>query len=387
MKAVHKTDDIQYESILFVINQTNNKSNGGVNSISNVLSNFGKPVIILTNKTTDKNKRWKEEGHLIFVSNFENANSIIKYILGIWKISSTIFKLVSKYRIKNIHFNDIQLFRLGIFGAKLTSALIVFNIRDVKEPSSKYNNHWHLINLAHKIISLSLEMDKSLQERLPIRNKKLEFHHIYSIVNFERFHPISDLDKQELAKILELSKDQKHVLVVAAFMNKKNQFELIKSLSAKFLEENNLIFHFIGDFSLERPYAQRCYSMAKEKNILKNLRFHGYSNVVEKWYQAADITVVASRREGLARCMIESLACGTPVVSFDVCSASEILDNYQCGKVLEQGDYSQLNLTLAKILTDEKTLKVWSENASSTANKLFSPESIVENYKKVYNIN
>lgn len=47
------------------------------------------------------------------------------------------------------------------------------------------------------------------------------------------------------------------------------------------------------------------------------------------WYQAADVTVLCSHSEGLPNVFRESLACGTPFVSTDVGSISEIADpNY-----------------------------------------------------------
>lgn len=44
------------------------------------------------------------------------------------------------------------------------------------------------------------------------------------------------------------------------------------------------------------------------------------------WYQAADATVMASRSEGLPNVLRESLACGTPFVSTNVGSISEIAE-------------------------------------------------------------
>lgn len=49
------------------------------------------------------------------------------------------------------------------------------------------------------------------------------------------------------------------------------------------------------------------------------------------WYSAADIFCLASRREGCPNVVIESLACGTPVVSFDVGGVRELVAEPGCG--------------------------------------------------------
>jgi phosphatidylinositol alpha-mannosyltransferase len=51
----------------------------------------------------------------------------------------------------------------------------------------------------------------------------------------------------------------------------------------------------------------------------------------------------------LPRCVIEGLACGAPVVSFDVCSVREILEGHECGRAVNQGDYGNLVTAIAAL--------------------------------------
>ncbi|HBN76583.1 MAG TPA: hypothetical protein DD473_12355, partial [Planctomycetaceae bacterium] len=55
------------------------------------------------------------------------------------------------------------------------------------------------------------------------------------------------------------------------------------------------------------------------------------------WYQAADITLLCSHSEGLPNVFRESLACGTPFVSTDVGSISEIA-NPKYSMLVDSGD-------------------------------------------------
>ncbi|HEY1607155.1 MAG TPA: glycosyltransferase [Allosphingosinicella sp.] len=51
-------------------------------------------------------------------------------------------------------------------------------------------------------------------------------------------------------------------------------------------------------------------------------------------YRAADVTLLPSRSEGLANSLVESLACGTPVVTTSVFGAGDIVDRPEAGRIV-----------------------------------------------------
>jgi glycosyltransferase involved in cell wall biosynthesis len=102
------------------------------------------------------------------------------------------------------------------------------------------------------------------------------------------------------------------------------------------------------------------------------------------WYRAFDLLAIASRNEGLARCMVESLACGTPVVSFDVCSAREILEEHNCGVAVPQGDYQQLVQAITTLARDNDKRRRFGAAAVAAAHELFDSRRIVARYEELY---
>jgi len=77
--------------------------------------------------------------------------------------------------------------------------------------------------------------------------------------------------------------------------------------------------------------------------------------------------------------MIESLACGTPVVSFDVCSAREILVQYNCGRVVPQGDYAGLVRELATLARNTFLRNALGVHGSQTARELSIQRGLWDN--------
>jgi glycosyltransferase involved in cell wall biosynthesis len=51
---------------------------------------------------------------------------------------------------------------------------------------------------------------------------------------------------------------------------------------------------------------------------LPNVRLVGHQDDIPRWYRSADLAVLPSRREAMALAPLEALACGCPVVGFDV---------------------------------------------------------------------
>jgi glycosyltransferase involved in cell wall biosynthesis len=143
--------------------------------------------------------------------------------------------------------------------------------------------------------------------------------------------------------------------------------------------------YFVGDFLPEKDdYARTCAEFAAQAEVKDAVTFVGYTRAVADWYRACDLVIVPTRKEGLARCMIEALACSTPVVSFDVCSAREILEAYDCGVVVPGGDYAALAGAVHTIATDDTLFASLRVNAIATARSLFAPARMVEEYRQLY---
>jgi glycosyltransferase involved in cell wall biosynthesis len=173
---------------------------------------------------------------------------------------------------------------------------------------------------------------------------------------------------------------------VASFHPKKKQRSFIENSLPELVEDNpGAQVAFVGDFNPgQNPHAAECQQAVEELGLADHVHFAGYRSDVERWYQAADITVLASEKEGLARSMIESIACGTPVISFDVASAREILEEHECGVVVPQRDYDGLSQAISKLWADQQRRNTMGENGASAAQKLFDPDRIVEEYEALY---
>jgi len=70
------------------------------------------------------------------------------------------------------------------------------------------------------------------------------------------------------------------------------------------------------------------------------------------YYAAADVLVLASSREGMPNVLLESLACGTPVVATDVGGSAEVVTQKDIGELLPVRSVKSIAQALSSILSN-----------------------------------
>jgi glycosyltransferase involved in cell wall biosynthesis len=373
--------------VAFIVFQTGNLANGGVESITQVLERLQRVrPIVITQIETPVNQRWREAGCEVHVWPMSRHRTV-----SVTEYNYRIYKLLRSSRCSVIHCNDILSVWHAAFGAQAAGAAVIFNTRDVKSPEDNYRWHWRVASrLTRKHLVLSGEMREELARRLDIstpengREQGIDF--IYSIVDPARLSPISSLERESLRHRLGIGPSQFAIGCVAAVCPKKAQLDLLRQAAPRIKQTIPLAkLYFIGDFDPEKDaYARLCGEAVNGLGLEASVSFVGYTPEVADWYRALDVVVVASRNEGLARCMIESLACGTPVVSFDVCSAREILQDKHCGFVVPQRDYDALVERLVHLAENDRVRQELGHRSAQIARELFDPPAAVRQYEELY---
>lgn len=362
--------------------QTENQSNGGVISLLNIagsLANF--TPVFLTQRPSRRTDELLKCGYtVVFLDRFSSKNPLLN-LMWILRSNLAIFSLIRKNKIAVVHANDNQMVWRSIFAAKLLNANFIASIRGVFEPNVSYGLSRLWVNYCNIIVVMSSEMGNELLNRLPFFSKARGSSRIRVIGSI-----ISDdlYNFQRSPVRVERNGFAGNVLIVAAFSALKNQLVFLKE-TAKWFKKNNIGLHFVGDYEPdENSYASKCEAVVEKSGGGSHIFFHGFKEDIAAYYSKADVTLVVSKREGLARCMIESLACGTPVISFDVCSAREILLSNNCGLVVKQGDYQGICNAVCSLIHDRVKLNQMSVNAKAAARNLFNKQEIIRQYEDLY---
>ncbi len=387
--------------ILFAVWQTGDRANGGVESLTQVIEHIHSlDPIIITQLETPVNSRWRAIATEVFVwpitydmgsswqTHFRSPIKLFKRIGSHILTNWLTWRLIQQTDIHIVHINDPSAFWHTILGAKFGRAKVVFNVRDTKPPEQAYGLKWGVISrLSDVILVLSQEMQATLSQRLPKWGKaENKLHYIHSIVDTDNIQILSDEERHECRLCYNINDKTFAVGYVATFNAKKGQLQFLREVAKKIHRRKHLIhLYFIGDFEPEtNPYAAECLQYVTDNNLEDTITFCGYQADITTWYQLIDLVVLATRYEGMARGMIEAIAVGTPVLSFDVCSAREILEKNQAGVVIPQGDYNNLTKALIELSQSERQLEIFAFNGQKTAKQLFEKQKIIAEYEQLY---
>lgn len=389
--------------IAFLAYQGPNQSDGGVSSLSHILSGLvPERCLILTFGSAQRNLTWQRRGFTVYqLEHWRHASGSLKRVKTWFTSNIRVRRIIRRADVDIIHINDIKALEQSCSVLTRVKARKLLNIRDIKQEHETYGLKWQLgvLSVDH-VLALSHEMVNELAARLPLvpdqgiqplpsvpprdrilgalLNKRVTISYVYSAVPWvaepvgpePRIHP----------------KDAWHdagpcILYVGAICEKKNQLAFLSRCARAILDLTNAHICFLGDFKPESDsYCRACREEKAKFPEPSRIQFLGHVNDVRPCYKAATLTVLASKREGLPRSIIESMAAGTPVATFDVTSAREVVGATGSGLVVPQGDYSALKEAVLDILRSETLRNDMAANASTAAGVLFDPRSIRADY-------
>jgi glycosyltransferase involved in cell wall biosynthesis len=140
----------------------------------------------------------------------------------------------------------------------------------------------------------------------------------------------------------------------------------------------------VGDDS--GPYAALLKRLVQSRQ-LDNVVFRGAMDqkaVAQTLGQSLLSVVPSICAENLPNSLLESLACGTPVVGSNVSSIAEALGDARAGALFEPGDSADLSRVLAHLLSDHRELDEMSLEAYRLATTRYSPSRHLQALEGVF---
>ncbi len=164
-------------------------------------------------------------------------------------------------------------------------------------------------------------------------------HVIRNGVDLELF---SERDRLYVKQRLQINK--KTILSVGNLIYEKGHHLVIQAMTQ--LPQVELII--IGS-GIQLSFLQ---SLAMRLNVADRIRWvsHVNQSQLAEFYSAAEVTVLASSREGMPNVLLESLACGTPVVATDVGGSAEIVADAAAGLLIQEHSATAIAKAVKKLL-------------------------------------
>lgn len=209
------------------------------------------------------------------------------------------------------------------------------DINEVPEWSSIHNVQVKLaLRLVDKVFSVAKALADGAVELGAPRDKCVV---LSNGVDTEKFHP---LDKLESRRSLGLPEEGRMILAVGYIIRRKGQHLVTEALGKLRQEEgmDDVFAVFVGGPGDEPGVMEEVDRLMEQYGLKGVIHLPGKRPQEElvEWYNAADVMCLASSKEGWANVLLESLACGTPVVGTNVWGTPEVITSPDYGVLVER---------------------------------------------------
>jgi len=201
------------------------------------------------------------------------------------------------------------------------------------EPKFRITNEKRLVQTCQGIVAATPRERDSLIRFYDAEEEKIQV--VPCGVNLGRFRPLSRLTAR---RQLGFNADESILLYVGRFVPEKGLDRLIEALT-HLRGHPRLRLVIIGGDGANSAAYQDLQRLIHQFDVKERVTLAGQveQSALPSYYCAANMLVIPSRYESFGLTGLESLACGTPVVSTPVGAIEDVQDKGQAGVVISEG--------------------------------------------------
>lgn len=279
-------------------------------------------------------------------------------------------KLIKKEKIEVLH---CHLMRSNVFGWLLK----MFWFRDIKLIIHEHGGigvkevgYIPVIKLIKNKVDIFIAVSKDIKKQLgAVGVQKNKIKVLYNFVDLNKFKKIENKKKN----------DKFTVGFAGRLIKKKGWVEFVQSAKMAKKENLNMCFVIAGD----GPDKSKLLNFIKENN-LDNVEYIGHITDMVDFYNSLDCFIHPSHQEAMSISLLEVLACGVPVITSDIVSFKELINDNENGILFRKGKSNDLARKIKMLLLDEKFRNMLIKNESEFI-KDFGINRYINRLNNVYN--
>ncbi|MCS2151580.1 glycosyltransferase family 4 protein [Scandinavium goeteborgense] len=198
-----------------------------------------------------------------------------------------------------------------------------------------------------KAVICNAEMVKNeIIEDFGVDAKKI--HVIYNSIDSSRFVPAQSVQRLALREQLGIPGEAVVLCFVGSGFERKGLAAAIKAIA-----NTDRYLLVVGQDKAEQHYK----ALAQSEGCSDRVRFCGMQKETLPFYQAADGLLLPTLYDPFPNVILESMACGLPVITSDTCGGSEFIEQGLNGFVCDALDISRLKeavMTIPSLEYDNK---------------------------------
>ena len=182
-----------------------------------------------------------------------------------------------------------------------------------------------------------------------------------------RFNQFSDKAAPLVCAVGRLTKEKGFGDLIRAFVSVKNQYPNAKLV-------------IFGEGYLEKELKE----ITDSQGLTDSVFFAGHTTDVLYYLSKADIFALSSHTEGLPIVLLEAMALTLPIVATKVGGIPQVLNNGQCGMLVEPEDITALSKSMIELFGNKQSSKELSEQAFKRVKESYSKIAMAKKYSTVY---
>lgn len=227
------------------------------------------------------------------------------------------------------------------------------------------------INQSDGVTAVSENLKEETYKHFDIRK---DIRVIPNFVDFDRFRKT---DKSHFRKAIA-PQGEKIMVHVSNFRKVKRPADVLEVFKRIYQKLPSKLL-MIGD----GPERQHLEQMCREQGTCDHVRFLGKQEAVEELLALADVFILPSESESFGLAALEAMACHVPVISSNSGGIPEVNIHGKTGFVSEVGDVEDMARHALALMSDEKLLDTFRENAFQHARQ-YDVHRIMPIYESYY---
>ncbi len=151
------------------------------------------------------------------------------------------------------------------------------------------------------------------------------------------------------------------LLAVANLVELKGHALMLQALPELLKHHPRLNLAIVGEGELRAALERQAHALGvKDKVFFAGAQAQAN---LPRWYSAADLLLLPSSREGWPNVLLESMACGTPVLASRVGGTPEIVTSAAAGELLPQRDAAHITQAVLRMLAAPRERAATREHA------------------------
>ena len=280
-----------------------------------------------------------------------------------------------------IHANGSRVCLYSVLAGRALGIPVFWHVRETIRDFFLYDGL--LLAFSKVVISVSESVKRKRFDRFPFSMRQ-RIKIVHNGIDIDAFK-LEQETRQQTRKVLGVGESEVLFGFVANYMPLKGQDFFLRAIGRIMNHQSNLPLKVLlvgrpHDF----PYYRLLKRLVSEMGLEKEVTFMGFTRSIKTIYNALDVFVLTSKREGFSRSILEAMSASLPIVATRLQEIEEAVIDNRNGFLVDYGDIENLAYAIRRLTEDASLRSQLGQANLQRVMEKFSLESHARSIERLY---